>query len=140
MTTTTDLTPGQYAIITYPLHGPNGERLSLGVGAEIVAPGLAITPDIGADENGNVVYHGGFLLIITETGHNLNGSNLGGQCIGCVRNYAEAAIASGIDWTKPQPEISALLKAQGDEYKAMRVAQEHLLCCEGFDCRDDDGF
>lgn len=137
MNATTEYTPGQYAILTYPLHGPNAERLSLGVGGEIVAPGLAITPDIGADENGNVGYNGGFMLTLISTGHNLNGSNLGGQCISCVRHYAQAAVASGIDWTKPQPEISALLKTEGDEFKAMRKAQEHLLCCEGYDCHDD---
>lgn len=139
MTTTTDYKPGQYAIITYPLHGANGEKLSLGVGAEIVAPGLAIAPDLGADEDGNVGYRGGYLLLVTATGHNLNGGGES-QCISCVRDYARAAINSGIDWTKPQPEISALLATKGDEYKAMRTAQEHLLCCNGYDCQDDDGF
>lgn len=141
MNTATDHQPGQYAIITVPLSGPNGERLSLGVGAEIFAPGLGIVPEISADKDGRVIYEGGFLLIHIPSGRNIAGISItGGHCITCVHDYAQAAADSGIDWTKSAESTQAAVNAGGERIDALKHAYADLSACGGTNCGDVDEY
>jgi hypothetical protein len=140
MNNATEYTPGQYAIITVPLHGPEGEHLSLGVGAEIIAPGLAITPEVAADQGGKVHFTGGWLLTHIPSGHNVNGTSQGGQCVTCVQEYADVAAGTGINWTLPMADITAYIKAGSEDVTRLKKAQGDLFACGGTDCREVDGF
>lgn len=107
--------------------GPNKEALArYEVMGEVVAPGLAITPEIVADADGNILYRGGFLLTHLSTGRRLNGGPWGGSCISCIRAFAKTVVESGIDWTRPRSELAALVAERGDAIKSVLAAAAEM--------------
>ncbi len=119
----------------------DSHTITVPVYAEIVAPGLAIAPEIGGDIDNGPQYEGGYALTHTASGKSVAGvSAIGGHCIACIRNYAEAAINSGIDWTKPMDAVQAAVKAGGEGIEAFKRAYVELSGCGGTDCVEVDDF
>lgn len=127
-----------YDLVEIPLIGPNGEAMSVRTYGEIIAPGLAITPEIAANQAGRIHFNGGWLLTHIPSGHNVNGTSQGGQCITCVQEYADVAAGTGINWTLPMSEVSAYIKAGSEDVDRLKKAQGELFTCGGTDCRDDE--
>lgn len=100
---------------------------------ERVAPGLAITPMLGADEDGKVFYLGGFQLVHTSSGRAISNGQLV-TCLGCVERYAKTVTALGMDWTQTAEAVSEQIKADPALTSALGEANIALFGCEEAEC------
>lgn len=107
------------------------DAFTIDVLAEIVAPGLAITPAI---ENGPpLLFTSGWVLTLIPSGHRLNTGRTY-RCLSCIRDYAAAAVATGVDWTLPHADLTALINAGGPVTDALTAAARELMTCVGTQC------
>lgn len=122
-----------FETVDLPLVTSDGKETVLKVIGEIVAPGLAITPMISADEDGAVFYDGGFHVIHLASGKHLdNGQQV--SCHGCITRYAKELAALGIDWTGPHERIAGVLIANEQVAEALAAAATALFGCDGAEC------
>jgi len=120
-----------------PSAGIDAEPTTIRVPVEIVAPGIGITPQVDIHPTDGMFFSGGWFLTHLPSGMNLNGG-VDGQCLTCVRDYAKAAVESGIDFTVAQPELTDLVRNPTPAVNLFRDAQMELHCCGGIDCHGDD--
>jgi hypothetical protein len=109
-----------------------GTEARLAVMGESVGPGLAIVPMIAAEESGRVFFLGGFQLVHTATGRHLGSTQIV-TCLGCVTRFAEAMVATGIDWTKNEG-IAEQVKNDTALASAIGEASIELLSCDEAEC------
>lgn len=128
----TTLTTGTYELIEIPLaNSDDDSTMPTQTYGEIVTPGLAITPGLWGD--GIPRFNGGWDVTHVGSGTRISGGRTL-HCLACVRDYAAAAIRSGIDWTLPQPEITAILNARGEQVEGLFDALRELRTCLGTQC------
>lgn len=114
------------------------KTITVPVFAEIVAPGLALVPDLGGfaypDE---IQYAGGFTLTHVGSGSSVAGPGPSvGYCISCTREFAKVAVSSGIDWTQSMDELQAGIKAATEANEAFKRAYAEMSVCGGTNCGD----
>jgi len=126
-----------YTTQDMPLKALDGEQFTAPAAVEHAAPGLVITPALGATKDGRLGFLGGWLLLHTSTGYSLNGEDAPHACLDCIRAYAVAVAASGVDWTRTQPEISTHFLTDTAIADRLRKANRELGRCPGADCGDN---
>lgn len=125
-----------YELLDIPLASRTGtSALPTKTYGEVIAPGLAITPGLWGDDSPR--FNGGWHVTHIGSGTLISGGN-NLHCLACTREYGQAAIDSGIDWTAPQPEISALIAAKTENVEGLLAALRELRTCLGTEC--DRGF
>lgn len=100
---------------------------------EVVAPGLALVPDIGQDGE----FTGLFCLAHIRSGHviDLAPPHIAAGCAICVREIGRAARTCGIDWNAPAEEMTrklGVMLRDPNGYPEMRrfvmMAQGAVMC------------
>lgn len=122
-----------YEAITIPIGVDTNKVGNVSTWGQTVAPGLAVTPHLAQGDDGQPYYTGGWTLTHISSGFRVNPGDTF-RCIGCIREFADAAIGTGLDWTSPMGNIVPHLNAGGSAHEAMRSACKELATCAGTQC------